>query len=76
MIAANVFTNEQWIQKLTIGTSVKSIGVQAFNGCKNLKTVDFLYGIQRIDKQAFWGCTGLTRVILPESLEEIGEGGF
>lgn len=76
VIAANVFTNEEWIQKLTIGTSVKSIGVQAFNGCKNLKTVDFLYGIQRIDKQAFWGCTGLTQVILPESLEEIGEGAF
>lgn len=76
VIAVGAFTGEEWIQKLTIGTSVKSIGVYAFNNCKNLKTVDFLNGIQRIDKQAFWGCTGLTQVILPESLEEIGEGAF
>ena len=76
VIAASVFTREEWIQKLTIGTSVKSIGLQAFNNCKNLKMVDFLYGVKKIDKQAFWGCTGLTSIILPESLEEIGLGAF
>ena len=76
VIAASVFTGEEWIQKLTIGTSVKSIGLQAFNNCKNLKMVDFLYGVKKIDKQAFWGCTGLTSVILPESLEEIGREAF
>lgn len=76
VIAASVFTGEKWIQKLTIGTSVKSIGLQAFNNCKNLKMVDFLYGVKKIDTHAFWGCTGLTSIILPESLEEIGLGAF
>ncbi len=76
VIAASVFAGEKWIQKLTIGTSVKSIGLQAFNNCKNLKMVDFLYGVKKIDTHAFWGCTGLTSIILPESLEEIGLGAF
>ena len=75
-IAASVFSGTTWIQKLTIGTSVKSIADMAFNNCTNLKMIDFLYGIKHIDKQAFWGCIGLTSVILPESLEEIGEGAF
>lgn len=38
--------------------------------------VDFLYGVKKIDTHAFWGCTGLTSIILPESLEEIGLGAF
>ena len=76
VIGASVFTGEKWIQKLTIGTSVKSIGLQTFNNCKNLKMIDFQYGVKKIDAHAFWGCTGLTSVILPESLEEIGREAF
>lgn len=41
-IAASVFSGTTWIQKLTIGTSVKSIADMAFNNCTNLKMIDFL----------------------------------
>ena len=76
VITATVFTRTEWIKKLTIGSSVKSIGDKAFDGCENLTMVDFLYGVKKIDTHAFWGCTGLTSIILPESLEEIGLGAF
>ena len=76
VITATAFTRTKWIKKLTIGTSVKSIGDKAFDGCENLTMVDFQYGVKKIDTHAFWGCTGLTSIILPESLEEIGLGAF
>lgn len=38
-IAASVFSGTTWIQKLTIGTSVKSIADMAFNNCTNLKMI-------------------------------------
>ncbi|MBW4715016.1 leucine-rich repeat domain-containing protein [Prevotella denticola] len=75
-IGASVFSGTEWLHKLTIGTSVGSIADMAFNNCKNLTMVDFLYGVKKIDTHAFWGCTGLTSIILPESLEEIGLGAF
>lgn len=75
-LIGNVFNNSNWIKKLTIGTSVKSIGLQTFNNCKYLTMIDFQYGVKKIDAYAFWGCTGLTSVILPESLEEIGREAF
>ena len=75
-IGASVFSGTGWLHKLTIGTSVGSIADMAFNNCKNLTMVDFLYGVKKIDTHAFWGCTGLTSIILPESLEEIGLGAF
>lgn len=76
VIGGSVFSSNTWIQKLIVGTSVKSIGAQAFNGCVNLTEVEYLYGLTHVSQQAFWGCTGLTTVILPESIIEIGHGAF
>lgn len=76
VIEASVFGQDKWLQSLVIGTSVKSIGSQAFVGCDNLSEVEYLYGLTHISEQAFINCTGLTEVILPESLTEIGHGAF
>ena len=36
-IGARAFKNDKSLRKLTIGKYVKSIGREAFSGCKNLK---------------------------------------
>lgn len=38
-IAAKAFANNKKLTKIVIPASVRSIGKQAFSGCKNLKTI-------------------------------------
>lgn len=76
VINANTFSHNTYLRKLVIGTSVQSIGRNAFDGCNNLTEVDYLEGVQHISSHAFYGCSGLTKVILPETLTEIGDGAF
>ena len=75
-IAAYAFTGILSIKSVVIGTSIKAIGNNAFDQCKNITSLNFLYGVKKIDAHAFNGCTGLTSVILPESLTEIGVEAF
>ena len=55
------------------GTPVTSIGIQAFQRCKNLIRIDLSgTSITAIQKRAFYECTALKEVILPDSLEVLG----
>ena len=56
--------------------SVKKIGVYAFRGCTNLKSVTLPKGIISIDSYAFRECPGLTSITLPDSLTTIGGRAF
>lgn len=76
VIDPNVFTGDEWLQSLVIGTSVKSIEQGTFDGCINLAEVEYEYGITQVNTHAFSGCTSLTTVILPETVTEIGKGAF
>lgn len=53
---------------------LETIQKQAFNGCGYLKgTIDLSHTrLVMIDKLAFQNCTGLTEVVLPETLESLG----
>ncbi|MEQ2621366.1 S-layer homology domain-containing protein [Hominicoprocola fusiformis] len=55
------------------GVAVTTIGIQAFQHCNNLVRID-LSGtkITAIQKRAFYECTALKEVILPDSLEMLG----
>ena len=55
--------------------SGKTISERAFFGCKGLKHVDLPEGLLKIEKEAFCD-TGLERLMLPESLEKIGDSAF
>lgn len=48
----------------------------AFLNCNNLTTVDFEYGWKEIGVQAFFGCSALKDVTLPEGVEYIRDGAF
>ena len=49
---------------------------QDFLNCNNLTTVDFGYGWKEIGVQAFFGCSALKDVTLPEGVEYIRDGAF
>ena len=55
---------------------VTTIGIQAFMGCKSLKSISIPNTIEKIDGYAFAGLAGLVSVDLPEGLKEIGDCAF
>lgn len=57
---------------------VSKINEGAFQDCTNLKIVDLstASNLKVIPKNCFRGCTGLTEVYLPETVNEIREGAF
>ena len=55
------------------GVAVTTIGSQAFQRCNNLVRIDLSgTNITAIQKRAFYECTALKEVILPDSLEMLG----
>ena len=48
----------------------------AFENCTNLTSVDFGYGWKEIGTQAFFNCSALKDIVLPEGVEYIRYGAF
>ena len=61
------------VTSIVIPSSIASIGASAFEGCTKLETVTFAGGSQcaSVNEKAFYGCSALTKVDLPENLESI-----
>ena len=57
-------------------SKLKSIGSSAFNGCRNLISIDLPEGLLEIKENAFSSCYKLENVILPSTLETIEYGAF
>ncbi|EAY08681.1 surface antigen BspA-like [Trichomonas vaginalis G3] len=66
------------LEKITLPSSLNSIGDQCFQGCPNLKTVEFPNNevLTIIPKNCFSGCTQLRNIILPSSITTIRERAF
>ena len=63
------------LEEIEIPGSVEYIGQWAFYNCRSLKKVVLKEGIKAIYEEAFAGCA-FAELILPASLEEIGDGAF
>ena len=76
-IASNAFNNSSTIENVVLSSRIESIGSNAFSNCINLSYVDMSSShVETIDSCAFYGCTKLTDLILPEGLLTIGGEAF
>lgn len=64
------------LEKLTIGSGVKTIPYAAFYKCHFLQEVQLSVGLQVIGEDAFYECKQLHTIHFPESLVSIGESAF
>jgi hypothetical protein len=65
------------IEKIAIDSGVKHIGDYAFYYCTGLKEVGIASTVlDSIGKNAFWMCSLLSEITLPESVAVIGDGAF
>ncbi len=72
------------IRDVTIPAGETEVGYGMFSGCINLRTVVFEQdvgesvsnGVQRIGSRAFYGCSSLNVIELPDSVRSIGDEAF
>ena len=62
--------------KITIPSSVTSIGAYAFFACESLTSITIPEGITSIDESTFNGCLNLTDIIISSSVTSIGKNAF
>ena len=62
--------------KLTIGSTVNTIGNYVFNNYDSLKNIAFPNNITEIGNYAFNDCDGLNSITLPNSITSIGNNAF
>ena len=74
-IDSNAFLFKNQITSVTIGTSVTSIGVQAFRAT-GLTSITIPDSVTSIGNFAFYNCSALTSVVIPSIVTSIGDGVF
>lgn len=74
-IATDLFRQLPALTDVILPKQYKKIGQRAFLDCKALKNIN-LDNVQEIGDGAFWGCDGLTTVILGENIKTLGYNAF
>lgn len=64
------------LETVVIPSNIKTVSWFAFCNCSNLMQVLWHDGINRLDNGAFQGCTALTKIQLPKSLQIICADAF
>ena len=70
------YSVHEQIKRISIGSSVTSVGESAFYDCTGLTNVTIPDSVTSIGGSAFCFCTGLTSVTIPSSVTSIGEDVF
>jgi len=75
VIADNFLVYGDPLVSITLPSSIKCIGTSAFEGCKEIKTINLPEGLEEIGRRAFRG-TELSGVRLPSTLKYLGGCAF
>lgn len=59
------------IQNLIIEEGITETGIQTFNRCENLTSINFPNSLERIDAFSFIGCKSLENIIIPVGVKGI-----
>ena len=60
------------VQEVVLAEGLESIGLGAFQGCENLRSIAIPSTVTYIENGAFQGCTSLTEANIPDGVEFIG----
>ena len=77
IISTGMFANDSVLTTVE-ATGIQTIGDQAFYGCQvlNFLSDGVLDSVTSLGKEAFYGCRSLKSVVLPSTLESMGESCF
>ena len=75
-LRANVFQNLPNLTRVSLPSTLESIGRQAFSGCTQLSDVSFPNALKCIGGNAFYSCRSLKKLNLPNGLETLESGAF
>lgn len=75
-IGAYAFNDCRQLKCLRIPHTVKSIGLGAFDRCRQLVEVELSEGLEQIESQAFSGCSSLKRIKIPSTVKVIASRAF
>lgn len=64
------------IEKVVMSGEIDSITARFFEGCKNLKQIQFSDGIEMISENAFKDCISLESLVIPDSVTQINSNVF
>ena len=64
------------LESIKLPKSLQYLGRSAFNGCKNLSSVEMQEGPAEIGAAAFHSCSQLKNIIIPEGVNKIGDYAF
>lgn len=64
------------IKEVVISNGITYIGVIAFAGCYNLKSVNIGADVTSIGNEAFVECTALSDIIIPDNVQTIGNSAY
>ena len=77
-IGEECFKDYSHLEHITIPKTVKTIGKSAFQGLRQLKTVDFEEGsvLETIEDNAFASCVRIDHITFPASLRSVSQNAF
>lgn len=67
---------DSYLEKITLGKNVKTIGDSAFLRCRYLESINLPESLKTIGDRAFYSCVALKEIKIPNGVESIGEKAF